>query len=303
MTSLPRHRPSAAALALLAAGTAAAGTAAPPLSRPALALQEPVPAPRDPRVRTVVYDEMNVVRLSGTVLASTQVVFSPDEEITQVAVGDAQAWIVAPTGNLLFVKPAEERAPTNMQVVTRRPDGSRRSYQFELRARSGGVERGEAGAVFKVQFRYPTDERAAAAARAAEARGASAARAASDRLDVDHFYGPRNWRYSARGSAAVEPLEVSDNGRLTAFRFPGNAEVPVIYAVAPDGSEAIAPRTVRGELVLVHATAAQFRLRRGAEVLCVFNHAFDPVGRNPGTGTVTPEVSRGVRRPRGEAVP
>lgn len=265
---------------------------------PAVAIQDPQAGTRDPRVRTVVYDEMNVVRVVGTLLASTQVVFGPEEEIAHIAVGDAAAWQVAPAANLLFLKPTELRGPTNMQVVTRRGSGERRSYQFELRARDGAVTADAGEAMFKVIFRYPDDERRAAAARVAEARAAATERLARDRLDVDHFYGPRNWRYSAQGSTAIEATEVSDNGRLTAFRFPVNAEVPAIYIVAPDGSEAIAPRTVRGELVLVHATAAQFRLRRGAEVLCVFNHGHDPLGQNPGTGTVTPEVAREVRPSR-----
>lgn len=278
----------AAIIALLLAGLSAA---------PAIALQEPQAGTRDPRVRTVVYDAMNVVRVVGTVLASTQIVFGPEEDIVHVAVGDATAWQVAPAANLLFLKPTELREPTNMQVVTRRRDGERRSYQFELRARDGSISGDAADVMLKVIFRYPDDERRAAAARAAEARAAATERLARDRLDVDHFYGPRNWRYSAQGSAAIEATEVSDNGRLTAFRFPGNAEVPAIYVVAPDGSEAIAQRTVRGELVLVHTTAAQFRLRRGSEVLCIFNHAYDPLGQNPGTGTVTPEVARGVRTP------
>lgn len=270
---------------------------------PALALQEPQAGARDPRVRTVVYDEMNVVRVVGTVLASTQVVFGSEEEIAHIAVGDSTAWQVAPAANLLFLKPTELRGPTNMQVVTRRREGERRSYQFELRAREGAVTRDAGEAMFKVVFRYPEDERRAAAVRAAEARAAASAQVARDRLEVDHFYGPRNWRYSAQGSAAIEAVEVSDNGRLTAFRFPGNAEIPAIYAVAPDGAEAIVPRTVRGELVLVHATSGQFRLRRGSEVLCVFNHAYDPVGQNPATGTITPEVSRGVRETPGTIRP
>ena len=263
---------------------------------PVQALQEPRPGSRDPRVRTVVYDEMNVVRVVGTVLASTQVVFGPGEEIAHVAVGDATAWQVAPAGNLLFLKPTELRA-TNMQVVTRRQDGAHRSYQFELQARDGAITREAPNTHFKVVFRYPDDERRAAATRAAEERAAAASQLARDRLEAEPLSGPRNWRYSAQGSVAIQPLEVSDDGRVTAFRFPGNAEVPAIYAVAPDGSEAIVPRNVQGELVMVHTTAARFRLRRGSEVLCVFNHGFDPVGRNTGTGTATPEVVRELRQP------
>ncbi|MDZ4369660.1 MAG: P-type conjugative transfer protein VirB9, partial [Afipia sp.] len=48
---------------------------------------------------------------------------------------------------------------------------------------------------------------------------------------------------------------------------------------------------------VVHATAREFRLRRGSEVLCIVNEAFDAVGVNPGTGTTSPSVARTQKQP------
>jgi len=93
----------------------------------------------------------------------------------------------------------------------------------------------------------------------------------------------------------VEPAEVSDNGRQTAFRFPGNRRVPTIYAAAPDGSETIVAYTMAGDTAVVQTTARMFTLRDGQEALRIVNQGFDPVGRNPGTGTGTPDLSRTVR--------
>jgi type IV secretion system protein VirB9 len=93
----------------------------------------------------------------------------------------------------------------------------------------------------------------------------------------------------------IEPTEVSDNGRQTAFRFPGNMRVPTIYTAAPDGSEMIVPYTMVGDTVVVQTTARIFTLRDGQKVLRVINQGFDPVGRNPGTGTGTPDLARTVR--------
>ena len=56
------------------------------------------------------------------------------------------------------------------------------------------------------------------------------------------------------------------------------------------------PKDVRGELVVVHATAREFRLRKGETVLCIFNEAFDAVGVNPGTNTTSPSVERRAKR-------
>ena len=290
-------------LALLAGGA---------LAGPAHAVQEPRAGRWDARVRTVPYNPMNPVRLVGSTFTSTQIIFAVGETVTHVAIGDAEAWLPQPTGNLLFIKPIEVRAPTNMQVVTARSDGTTRSYQFELVARAApsptgsqvasldGTVPAPAGPAtpFAIQFVYPDDAREAALANRRRAAAGAGERAAEARLAVDYFYGPRNWRYSAQGSHAIEPSEVSDNGRLTAFRFPGNSTVPTIYTIAPDGQESIVPYTMRGDVAVVSTTAREFRLRYGGEVLRVFNLAFDPIGQNPGTGTTTPEVIRSVRESR-----
>lgn len=259
------------------------------LVAPAYAEQRPRSAGYDPRVQTVAYNPMNVVRVVGAPRSSTQIIFGPGEEITQVAIGDAEAWLAQPAGNLLFLKPTAPRS-TNAQVVTKLPDGRVRSYQFQLIA----VPQ-KAGAIYAVNFTYPADAQAARAAAEAHAAAAALERVAQERLSLSWAEGPRNWRYVAQGSKMIEPTEVSDNGRQTAFRFPGNMRIPTIYTAAPDGTETIVPYTVVNELVLVQTTARQFTLRDGQEVVRIINQGFDPVGRNPRTGTGTPDLTRTVR--------
>ena len=264
----------------------------------------------DARVRTVPYSAMNVVRVQARALISTQITFSADETITAgaVAIGDAEAWTVAPMGNMLFIKPIEVRQATNMQVVTQRKDGTFRSYQFELIARpaasiapgqvaslDGTVPLPDVQTPFAIQFVYPEDAREAAIAKRAAAAAVQSEKLAETRLSVDYFYGPRNWRYAAQGSIAIEPAEVSDNGRLTAMRFPGSAALPTIYTVAADGQETIVPYTLRADVAVVSTTAKEFRLRLGGEVTRIFNLGYDPRGMNPGTGTTSPEIVRSVR--------
>ena len=234
-------RPAAAAAGLLVGAVLAAG--------PARAEQAPRPGGFDPRVQLVAYNPLDVVRIVGCPTNSTQITFAAGEEITQVAIGDAEAWLAQPAANMLFLKPTELRAATNAQIVTRRPDGSLRSYQLRLVAEPTGEGTGSAlgSTMYAVHFRYPQDERAERAARRAQAAERGLERDAQVRLASAWAEGPRNWRYVAQGSAALEPAEVSDNGRQTAFRFPGSRRVPVIYAVAPDGAEAIVPATMSGD--------------------------------------------------------
>jgi len=260
----------------------------------ALALEIPRGASQDSRVRFVDYQPYNITRIIGSLRSSVQVEFAADEEIAHIALGNSVAWEVAPAGNILFLKPRENQPVTNISVVTTRRDGSTRSYQMELTVRDGTVEAGQ-NTYFYVKYRYPADE-------AERRRQATAARAiAAQAMEVDNVlaiheaYGPRNWRYSAQGAEALEPQSVYDNGKVTTFAFVGNQEMPAIYIENSDGSESLVPKSVDGNLVLVHAISRKFILRRGGDVLCIFNEAYDRISINPDTNTTSPSVERVVR--------
>jgi len=273
---------------------AGAGLVAVLLASPASAEQTPHSGGFDPHVELVAYNPLNVVRITGSPTNSTQIIFAPGEEITQVAIGDADAWLAQPAGNLLFIKPTEIRLSTNMTVVTKTPWGGNRSYQFRLIATKRG-EDGSTSAIFALSFTYPEDDRRAR--EFARQRAAAAAQEQESEAKLANAWaeGPRNWRYVAQGSKRIEPTEVSDNGRQTAFRFPGNMRLPTIYTAAPDGTETIVPYTVFGDVAVVQTVAQIFTLRDGQEVVRIINQGFDPVGRNPGTGTGTPDLTRTVR--------
>lgn len=264
------------------------------LSSAAFALETPRSASQDSRIRFVDYQPYNITKVVGSLRSSVQIEFSADEEIAHVALGNSVAWEVAPAGNILFLKPRENQPLTNISVVTTRRDGSTRSYQMELTVRDGTVEAGQ-NTYFYVKYRYPTDEaerrRLDTAARAQAAQAGEADKV----LALHEAYGPRNWRYSAQGSAALEPQAVYDNGKVTTFAFVGNQEMPAIYIENSDGSESLVPKSVDGNLVLVHAIGRKFLLRRGGDVLCVFNEAYDRVGINPDTNTTSPSVERVVK--------
>jgi len=270
------------------------------LSSSAFALDIPRGSSQDSRIRFVDYQPYNITKIVGTLRSSVQIEFAADEEIAHVALGNSVAWEVAPAGNILFLKPRENQPVTNISVVTTRRDGSTRSYQMELTVRDGTVEAGQ-NTYFYVKYRYPADEaerrRLNAAARAQAKQAGDADRV----LALHEAYGPRNWRYSAQGSGALEPQAVYDNGKVTTFAFVGNQEMPAIYVENSDGSESLVPKSVAGNLVIVHAISRKFILRRGGDVLCVFSEAYDRVGINPETNTTSPSVERVVKTASGEA--
>jgi len=267
---------------------------------PANALDVPVGGSEDKRIRYVNYNASDVVKVVGRYRASTQIEFDPHEEIAHVAIGDSMAWEIAPAKNILFLKPREKHPPTNLQVVTIRYSGERRVYQFELQATEGDVR--QADSYFAVRFRYPHDMEARRKAEAAAKAVTADQKRADEALSLHQDYGARNYQYSAQGSRAIQPDMIYDDGKVTTMRFAGNREIPAIYMVQSDGKETLIPWDARrsGEVVVIHGVAKEFRLRRGGDVICIFNEAYDPVGVNPGTGTTSPSVERVVKpKPRG----
>lgn len=282
-----------APVALLAAVVVAVGS-------PAFALDTPKAGPSDPRIKVIDYDPWAVVHVTGVFRTATQILLGADETILHVAVGDATGWDVAAEKNILFVKPKAPRAPTNLIVTTGRAGGETRNYTFELATRAGSSARGTTDTVFGLRFRYPLDERAAAAAALSAQAAALDQRVLQLKLERAVVEGKRNLNYGVQGATALEPSEVSDNGRFTVMRFPANQQVPAIYQVESSGTESLVPFDVRGEFVVVHAVVRQLRLRRGKDVLCIYNQAFEPYGVNPATGTAAPDVQRtdqGAPRP------
>jgi type IV secretion system protein VirB9 len=209
---------------------------------------------------------------------------------------------------------------TNLVVITVSPDGMERAYLFTIRV-VPEIKEGEENpeATFSLSFTYPKERTPAqqqqlqqAVAWRQKQMAVKAREVADARLSADVFYGPQNFRYLAQGRFhEIAPIEASDNGRLTAFRYPGNLGHPAVFVVQDetagipavcatgrstdnDAPEQSVQSMVQGDLIVVQRTAAHFRLRTADKVVEVYNCGYDPIGQNPGTGTSSPDVVRKV---------
>ena len=117
---------------------------------PMLALL-PTLAHADPRITSRQYQGSDVVVVHGRAGIETTIAFGDDEKIENVAVGDSSAWQVTPNkrANLLFVKPADNRARSNMTVVT-----DQHTYLFDLVSTATNFP------VYMLRFSYPAAARA-----------------------------------------------------------------------------------------------------------------------------------------------
>ena len=271
---------------------------------PAFAVEYPHAGSLDSRVRYVPYEPGNVVDIWTAPGAAMVVEFAPDEVVQNVAASDSAYLQAKPVGNFVFFKPMGVLSAQPVVVLTRRPDGVFRRYTFQFETVMSKLGVGS-NVDYTVVFTYPGDAEKARltaeqASRAKAEREAARAqlREAADGMGIGSaasYDGRHNYRYVARGDRVLAPTEVSDDGYSTVFVFPADQRIPAIFRIDPDGKEATAQTSVQGDMVVATGTAPEWVLRDGRTVLDIYDLAYNPVGSNPGTHTISPDVIRAVR--------
>lgn len=246
----------------------------------ALALAAPLAA-QDSRLKTLVYDADRVVQIDGKVNVQTTIKFAPDEMIENVAIGDSAAWQVQPNKaqTIIFVKPLDPIARTNMTVVT-----DKRTYLFDL------VASPKSSALYVLQFRYPELEKAAeearlAAAAEADAQAALAAAEPAESAAAAPDPSKLNFAWASAGKAELLPARAYDDGDAVFLTWPVGMPIPAILITNPDGDEGPVNYTTRGDTVVVDGVPAQIILRSGRDTATLTN-----------TGTPTFSGRDGKRR-------
>jgi type IV secretion system protein VirB9 len=229
----------------------------------------------DARVREVSFRPDEVVAINGSYGVSTMIVLSDDEKIETLALGDSVAWKVEPNkrGNIIFVKPVETNAFSNLNVVT-----TKRIYSFLLRAdfRQGRAQ------VFKVRFRFPDDE--------ADARLVALAKERARYPNSKNFnVANANSDYAYKGSSLSKPTAVFDDGVKTWFRFAPDQETPAIFVVDRDRKESVVNFHKEGPYIIVDKVNFQWTLRNGEEATCVFNRRLNNLHEPDGLEPYAPE--------------
>ena len=245
--------------ALAIPALAASALASLVLSPPALA--------QDNRLVERFYDPGEVVRIEGRTKVQASIVFAEDESIENVAIGDSNAWQVTPNkrANLLFVKPLEPNARTNMTVVT-----DRRTYFFDL------VASPRSRPLYALRFTYPeepeaSDETEEGALAAAEGANAIERAAAADPYAV---VDPAllNFAWSGSGDEVLLPARAFDDGSATFLTWPADRPVPAILVKDYEGTEGPVNFTVRGDTIVVVGVPKEIVLRSGDEMAVMVNN-------------------------------
>lgn len=221
----------------------------------AQALQSPHAIATDSRIRTVRYSPNEVYQFIGHYGYQSAIELEANEKIQTVSIGDSVAWLVNPSGNRLFLKPIDQNALTNMTVIT-----DKRSYLFELHAAETKDIR-DKNMVFSYRFIYPQSD--VSALDFSESEGMP---------DFEKEPEKYNFNYSIRGSSVIEPVRIFDDGEFTYFEFRDkNAEIPAFFRVNAVGGDELINFRKRGNYIVVERVSSRLTLRRGADILCVYN--------------------------------
>lgn len=225
-----------------------------------------------------------------------------------------------PIRNLFTVWP-DKPSVTTLTVISQLEDGSLKTYPFTLTAIPDDPGALDNPAVILNLICQSGPVRAPAAAAKTVVAGTEAAPIttphrpivpvaerlqrkldAEERLRTEAFngVGDDGCHYHAKGKfpSSVEPMCPMDDGQWTLIRFKRLTRKPAVYiGSCEDGAddERLARQHGAGDFVVVEEIAPQFCLRLGSapnDVLEIVNDAYDPVGKDPGTGT----MAAGVRR-------
>ncbi|UVW30687.1 P-type conjugative transfer protein VirB9 [Massilia sp. H6] len=251
----------------------------------------------DSRVRIADYHPAEVYKIRTFYGVSTHVQFGEGETMSDVAIGDKEAWEVEPRSSHLFIKPKAQNADTNLTVVT-----NKRVYQFVLVVESRGARDDKAwrdpDLVYSLSFRYPDEEAARLSAQATAAQTKAVRNELKDKM-VEAKRRDENRDYWVAGAEEISPTAARDDGRFIYLTFSLNRDMPAIYAVDDEGVESLINTNVEGNDIVVQRMVRKLILRKGKAVACVVNKSFDlNGGRDNTTGTVASNVERTIKGAR-----
>jgi type IV secretion system protein VirB9 len=199
------------------------------------------------------YGGRNEPTLTCRPLYVCDVALESGESVLNLAIGDSARWVIAagqsgPGGATphVFIKPTEAGLLTNVVITT-----NKRVYDIRL------VSAVNAGPP-RISFWYPEEAAAAAALqRAADKQRQDDQASKLPLLPPDKL----DYGYRIDGAREIMPQRVYSDGVHTFIEFAAlPTDLPVLYAVAKDGSNQIVNFRVRDAVFIVDGTQSGFDL-------------------------------------------
>lgn len=204
---------------------------------PAFAERKPTTMGADARVTHVAYNSTDVIRVHTNLRVNTAIELGNGERITQVLLGDSEAFEVEVLSNreTISIKPVIARGSSNMTVYT-----NRRAIAFYVTEGSSQKQ------TFRVRVNFPNDKARPTVAKT----------------------GLRDTGYEFSGNANFRPKSVWNDGANTFFEFRNDTR-PSIFRVNASGFEITTNVASRNRVVRVSGVHPEYSVRIGDEVVCI----------------------------------
>ena len=221
----------------------------------------PKAQPFDSRITETKYNPANVVNVRTKEGITTLIQLEEGEQIytpsSGLGIGDPDAWGLDVKGHNIFLKPVAENPNTNLTIVTDKG----RTYSFSLRTSKYPHY------IVKLRYEKP--------------------KIAKDlKPQIPCFDGEVNFRYGKWGNDELSPQYMWDDGRFTCLKFTTNAQMPVAYQIASDGSESLINYHIEKDTMVLQGISNEFRLRLGKQVLGLRSDAAISSGYNEKASSV-----------------
>ena len=243
-------------------------------------LNRNTPMPSDTRIKTYVYNPNEIYQIKFMTNYQSILELQEGENVRIITFGNPAGWATPRLiDNQLFMKAVEPGVKTNMIIIT-----DRRKYFFEIMSSDEDSDSvSDAQITQYLQFFYPDlksidiPPKTAKVTLNENAMALATGRAIQqyEKRDTDMVanVGEINTKYTYSGDGkGITPVMAFDNGKKTYFRFANNnAVIPVISSIDHMGKETPIRTRISGEYVYVDTVEKKFTLRKGAELVCVFN--------------------------------
>ena len=214
-------------------------------------------AANDARLTSRVYNANEVVRIAGRAGVQATISFGENEHMENVAIGDSSSWQVTPNkrANILFLKPLQTRARTNLTVIT-----DQHTYFFDLLASP------TAQALYALRFSYPQDLKRAAQPQPQEKSQPAVFDRLADKAQL-------NFAWRSKGKSQLLPSRIYDDGRSLYLTWPRGARLPAILVRNDKGVEGPVNFAVHDDVIVLDGVPHEVVLRLGKDSAILENRA------------------------------
>lgn len=246
---------------------------------------EPVKGSDDSRIRNVLYNPADVIRVQTYFGVRTLVRMPLGEKIIDASGGDPNAWdIPNPIGRGYFwAQPKMDNPDSNYIVITEDAKGVQRDYNFILmnvvykdQKVKKPYENSNITLTLKITHASdkPSEQKMQQQKMLAEKEEIKKELNPADPLKVGMKL---NFDYWACGDDQVKPTAAYDNGLFTILSFANGRQIPSVHEVKEDGSESLIYHSMSGlTTMVIPKVIKKVVLRVDPYVACVQNYSYDP---------------------------